>query len=240
MRLAPGAAALMWACAAWATDPPSKYKLVIADLESPNPAIRLAASQKLSAAKATATLEVLGALKPILAEVSQADRRTGAKPLALELMSVLAETLEADSDVVRTFRLNDSCKIVGGLVEFAKSEDRSTRSLSTMILARVVDNSTLPLVTKALQDETTGIFSRLNFLGILKIKANYALADNRDLIEKVVDGTSAKADESDASLSRENRAALKAIVHEIRSELKKSKDPDTARNKFKTDYCSSS
>ena len=131
---------------------------------------------------------------------------------------------------MEVFRENDDCDLVGKLVKLSLSDDKTTRGLATIILANVADNTTLPLITNALKEGPISINSLTNLLGVVRIKADYALADNRELIGAAIRSVRERA-------KPERDSDIQKLTEEIESELRKSTSPDKASERFGRDYC---
>jgi HEAT repeat protein len=111
-----------------------RYMDIVERLRSDDPAVRLTASRALIKAGGLATPELMRKLRDSLRQ-EPFEKRERTSSYTLELMNVLAETLERQPEVVSVFRNNDDCELAKALVKLATSNDKTTRGLATIILA---------------------------------------------------------------------------------------------------------
>lgn len=108
-----------------------------------------------------------------------------------ELLRLLDEgrLLISTTTNIRTFRLNDNQSTISKLVRISEVEDRSIRISASLILANVVDNTTMCVVLdRLLQPSDINDDLRFNLLQIIRVASkNTTYAENAKWIAATVD-----------------------------------------------------
>ena len=87
---------------------------------------------------------------------------------------------------IETFRKLDDLELISEIVRVIAAGSRGVRISGSLLLANIVDNTTLCAVINALADERLDQFARFNFIQILKVVSGYANQDNTKWIDQVL------------------------------------------------------
>jgi hypothetical protein len=133
---------------------------------------------------------------------------------------------------IEYFRSLDDLNVIMTLVDMATSDNRGIRINATLILANVVDNTTLCAVINKLLSGNINDNSQYNLLQVVKVVAGYAREENRAWIKPVLERTNS------LSLNKESYARTIALSDEITEILATSApvDPLPLAQKYPDEY----
>jgi hypothetical protein len=137
-----------------------------------------------------------------------------------------------DPEAIKGFRAIDDLGVIRTLLDMAAIDDRGIRINASLILANVVDNTTVCAVIDRLVTGNINDITRYNLLQVVKIVAGYARPDVRQWIEEALASTQSQVE------GAENATKTRALVDEIAGVLDTSTPigPKPLATKFPSDY----
>jgi hypothetical protein len=142
-------------------------------------------------------LSATGALRAIISKLNADDEKSG--------------NSNGLNGFIKTFRNNDSVDVISVLTFGARSDAYEVRSNSLLILANVIDNTTVcvpldhlwdPDIGKLDKDNDYSVRGRANLLSVVSVVAPWAYSENFYNIKRVKDYIWEKIDRSDPNLKQ--------------------------------------
>jgi hypothetical protein len=150
------------------------------------------------------------------------------------VLDLLQRTRDATDEpqAIDEFRDDDDLAVIETLVDMAALDDRGIRINATLILANVVDNTTLCALIDRLLAGNLSDNARYNLLQVVKVVASYARQENRAWIQAALEQTRVQIGNS------ESTARTSALVGEIAGVLDRGGpvDPATFAEKYPAEY----
>ncbi len=134
-------------------------------------------------------LSTTGAIRSIIAGINSADRKIVTGTSTAEMRE---NTDRGIREFIEAFRSLDNLEVTTVLSYGARSDERDVRSNALLILANVIDNSTLCVPLDHLYDPQINMNGRANLLAVVSVVASWAYRENYDNIRKMYEFFSPK------------------------------------------------
>lgn len=151
---------------------------------------------------------------------------------AILLTDIVKAILSTSDQSIALFRQCDNDKVVKALAWLARGSDKTLRINTANILANTVDNTTICIILRHLQDRSISTNGRANFLGVTVAVASYAYKENIEAIN-----TTLKQIQQDVLSSKDDLAQTQQLMIEIAARALKSSNANTPLPDSLKDYC---
>ncbi|CDX15783.1 exported hypothetical protein [Mesorhizobium sp. ORS 3324] len=146
--------------------------------------------------------------------------------------SVLAplNQLVKSQDDIQAFRCQDDLATIRKIIAFARIDERVTRINASLLLANVVDNTTLCGVLEELFDHSLNDNARYNLWQVVLVVARYARVENQKWIKATV------SDNQTFIGSQPNYGRTLEKIDEVNTALTVNQRTDSLKNGYEPQY----